>query len=38
MRAVVMQGLHQPLKVETLPDPTPEAGDVIVRIGRCDPG
>ena len=35
MRAFVMQGLHQPLKVETLPDPTPEAGDVIVRIGRC---
>ena len=35
MRAVVMQGLHQPLKVETLPDPTPEAGDVVVRVGRC---
>ena len=35
MRAVVMQGLHQPLKVETLPDPTPEPGEVVVRVGRC---
>jgi (R,R)-butanediol dehydrogenase/meso-butanediol dehydrogenase/diacetyl reductase len=35
MRAVVMQGLHQPLKVETLPDPTPQAGEVVVRVGRC---
>lgn len=35
MRAVVMQGLHQPLKVETLPDPMPEAGEVVVRVVRC---
>ena len=35
MRAAVMQGLHQPLKLETLPDPTPGEGDVIVRVGRC---
>jgi len=35
MRAAVMQGLHQPLKVETLPDPTPQAGEVVVRVGRC---
>jgi (R,R)-butanediol dehydrogenase/meso-butanediol dehydrogenase/diacetyl reductase len=35
MRAVVMQGLHQPLKVETLPDPTPQAGEVVVCVGRC---
>ncbi len=35
MRAAVMQGLHQPLKLETLPDPTPGEGDVVVRIGRC---
>jgi (R,R)-butanediol dehydrogenase/meso-butanediol dehydrogenase/diacetyl reductase len=35
MRAVVMQGLNQPLKVETVPDPTPEAGEVVVRVGRC---
>jgi len=35
MRAVVMQGLHQPLALETLDDPTPQAGDVVVKIGRC---
>lgn len=35
MRAVVMQGLHQPLALETLPDPTPEAGEVVVKVGRC---
>lgn len=35
MRAVVMQGLHRPLAVETLPDPTPDAGEVVVRVGRC---
>ncbi|MEG3145314.1 alcohol dehydrogenase catalytic domain-containing protein [Sphingomonas sp. RT2P30] len=35
MRAVVMQGLHQPLKVETLPDPTPKAGEVVVCVARC---
>lgn len=30
-----MQGLHQPLKLETLPDPTPQAGDLVVKVGRC---
>jgi (R,R)-butanediol dehydrogenase/meso-butanediol dehydrogenase/diacetyl reductase len=35
MRAVVMQGLHRPLALETLPDPTPEAGEVVVKVGRC---
>ena len=35
MRAAVMQALHQPLKLETLPDPTPGEGDVVVRVGRC---
>lgn len=30
-----MQGLHRPLAIETLPDPTPEAGEVIVRVARC---
>jgi (R,R)-butanediol dehydrogenase/meso-butanediol dehydrogenase/diacetyl reductase len=35
MKAVVMQGLHKPLIVETLPDPTPAAGELVVRIGRC---
>jgi (R,R)-butanediol dehydrogenase / meso-butanediol dehydrogenase / diacetyl reductase len=35
MRAVVMQGLHQPLSVETMDDPTPSAGEVVVKVGRC---
>ena len=35
MRAAVMQGLHAPLAVETLADPTPGDGEVIVRVGRC---
>ena len=30
-----MQGLHRPLTVETLPDPTPETGQVVVKVGRC---
>ncbi len=30
-----MQGLHKPLLVETLPDPTPLAGEVVVKVGRC---
>lgn len=35
MRAVVMQGLHKPLAVETLPDPTPGEGELVVKVGRC---
>lgn len=35
MRAAVMQGLHKPLVVETLADPTPEVGEVVVKVGRC---
>lgn len=35
MRAVVMQGLHKPLVVETVPDPTPGDGEVVVKVGRC---
>ena len=35
MRAAVMQGLHKPLVIETLPDPTPGAGEVVVKVGRC---
>ncbi len=35
MRAAVMQGLHRPLALETLPDPTPGEGDVVVKVGRC---
>jgi (R,R)-butanediol dehydrogenase/meso-butanediol dehydrogenase/diacetyl reductase len=35
MKAAVMQGLHRPLIVETLADPTPQAGEVVVKVGRC---
>lgn len=35
MRAAVMQGLHTPLSVETLADPTPGEGEVVVEVGRC---
>ena len=35
MRAAVMQGLHKPLALETIPDPTPQAGEVVVKVGRC---
>ena len=35
MRAAVMQGLHKPLALETLPDPTPGEGDVVVKVARC---
>jgi (R,R)-butanediol dehydrogenase / meso-butanediol dehydrogenase / diacetyl reductase len=35
MRAAVMQGLHRPLTIESLPDPTPGEGDVVVKVGRC---
>ncbi len=30
-----MQGLHKPLVIETVPDPTPGAGEVVVKVGRC---
>lgn len=35
IRAAVMQGLHKPLIVESLPDPEPGEGEVLVRVGRC---
>jgi len=35
MKAVVFQALHTPLAFETLPDPTPDAGQLVVRVGRC---
>jgi (R,R)-butanediol dehydrogenase/meso-butanediol dehydrogenase/diacetyl reductase len=35
MKAVTFQALHAPLAFETLPDPTPDAGQVVVRVGRC---
>ncbi len=35
MRAVVHQGLHEKLAVETLADPTPGAGEVVLSVERC---
>ena len=35
MKAAVFQGLHKPLATENLADPTPGAGEVVVRVGRC---
>ena len=35
MRAVTFQALHTPLAYETLPDPTPGAGEVVVKVARC---
>ena len=35
MKAAVFKALHQPLVVETLPDPKPGPLDVIVKVGRC---
>jgi (R,R)-butanediol dehydrogenase/meso-butanediol dehydrogenase/diacetyl reductase len=35
IRAAVMQGLHRPLAVETLPDPEPGEDEIVVRVGRC---
>ncbi len=35
MKAVTFQALHQPLTVDTLPDPTPGEGEVVVHVGRC---
>ena len=35
MKAVTFQALHTPLAFETLPDPTPGEGELVVRVGRC---
>jgi (R,R)-butanediol dehydrogenase / meso-butanediol dehydrogenase / diacetyl reductase len=35
MKAAVMQGLNMPLIIETLTDPTPGAGELVVKVGRC---
>jgi len=35
MKAVTFQALHSPLAFETLPDPTPQPGQVVVKVGRC---
>jgi (R,R)-butanediol dehydrogenase/meso-butanediol dehydrogenase/diacetyl reductase len=35
MKAVTFQALHTPLAFESLPDPTPGAGQLVVKVGRC---
>ena len=35
MKAVVTQGLHRPLRVESLPDPVPGPGEVVLKVARC---
>ncbi len=35
MKAAVMQGLHKPLIVQAVDDPTPGAGELVVKVGRC---
>jgi (R,R)-butanediol dehydrogenase/meso-butanediol dehydrogenase/diacetyl reductase len=35
VKAVTFQALHTPLAFETLPDPTPGTGEVVVKVGRC---
>jgi (R,R)-butanediol dehydrogenase/meso-butanediol dehydrogenase/diacetyl reductase len=35
VRAAVVQGLHVPLALETIADPTPQAGQVVIQVGRC---
>lgn len=35
MKAVTFQALHTPLTFESIPDPTPGEGQVVVKVGRC---
>jgi (R,R)-butanediol dehydrogenase/meso-butanediol dehydrogenase/diacetyl reductase len=35
VKAAIVQGLHQPLIVGDLPDPTPGKGEVVIRVARC---
>ncbi|MFM5922571.1 MAG: alcohol dehydrogenase catalytic domain-containing protein [Novosphingobium sp.] len=35
MKAARFSGLHQPLAIEDLPDPTPAEGEVVVKVARC---
>lgn len=35
MRAMVFKAVGQPLAVETLPDPEPGEGEVVIRVSRC---
>lgn len=35
MKAAVLPGLNHDLVIETLPDPTPGEGELVVKVGRC---
>ena len=35
MKAAVTQGLHTPLTLESLADPKPGEGEVVIQVGRC---
>ncbi len=35
MKAAIVQGLHRPLIVGSLDDPTPQDGEVVIRVARC---
>lgn len=35
MRAAVFQGLGKPLLIEQLDDPSPAAGQLVIKVGRC---
>jgi len=35
MRAAVFKGAGKPLAIETLPDPEPGEGELIIKVGRC---
>ena len=35
MKAAVFKGLGKPLAIESVPDPVPNAGEVVIKVGRC---
>ncbi|MDB5663247.1 MAG: Zn-dependent alcohol dehydrogenase [Sphingomonas bacterium] len=35
MRAAIFQGFHTPLAIQSLADPEPGAGEVVIQVGRC---
>ena len=35
MQAAIFDGVGKPLRLGTLPDPTPEGADVVVKVNRC---
>jgi (R,R)-butanediol dehydrogenase/meso-butanediol dehydrogenase/diacetyl reductase len=35
VRAAIFKGVGQPLAIETVPDPEPAEGSVVVKVGRC---